>query len=662
MPSQGPHHPHAIPDVLLRNRNFVLLWAAYAISAMGDHLSEMAILRTQNALVPGVDVTPMYARMTFLFFLPFLLVAPVAGWLADRLPRRGLMIFADLARAAIVFFLWQLITLMQGWGSWGPFLPLLMVGAFAAVFSPARSALLPTILHPNQLVRANGMMGGVGIIATMAASIIGGHLAQQGEVTLAFRLDAATFLASAILLAFLRPPAAEAHETRATEDSSLAGFLAGFQYARVHRHVIELIVVASLVWGCAGVVNSVIPAIVRDVYGGDYATMGVYRALVGVGFIGGALVMITIGSALRSEVALEWSLMFGGVGAAAFAASVFLPLPPATLATIGAVGIITASLGASATMASFDALLQRTVANRIRGRVFGVKDVSTVIALLLGTGLLGIPHWQDIDRWVGIILLFVATLLFVAGILGLVLRLRRSPIGPWWQLGENLNEFICKFYWRMERIGRPTVPRSGAVIVTSNHVSAADPMMLCAAAPYRPLAFLVAAEYARWPVVSFFVRKLGCVPVRRDGRDSGATRQAMRNLQAGKAMCVFPDAGIPAPDELRRPREGVAMLALKTGVPVIPAYISGTKYRYNVIPSLLARHRAKVRFGKPLDLSAFGGPEATRAQIRAATNAIYEAIWALAPEEDRIRRKRLIEQAAARSDVPAAAGNKESAP
>jgi len=64
---------------LLRNRNFILLWCAYAVSAMGDHLSEMAILKTQNALDAQVDMTALNARMTFTFFLPFFLFSAAAG-------------------------------------------------------------------------------------------------------------------------------------------------------------------------------------------------------------------------------------------------------------------------------------------------------------------------------------------------------------------------------------------------------------------------------------------------------------------------------------------------------------------------------------------------------------------------------------------------------
>ncbi|MHC5111533.1 MAG: hypothetical protein ACYTHJ_16825, partial [Planctomycetota bacterium] len=69
--SHPQHDYDSLPRNLLYNRNFVLLWCAYAISAFGDHLSEMAILKTQNIVSSEVDVTPLTARMDFMMFLPF---------------------------------------------------------------------------------------------------------------------------------------------------------------------------------------------------------------------------------------------------------------------------------------------------------------------------------------------------------------------------------------------------------------------------------------------------------------------------------------------------------------------------------------------------------------------------------------------------------------
>src|SRR5688500_17453407 len=130
---------------LFRNRQFMLLWFAYGISAMGDHISEMALLKTRDA-INAPNLTQLQAMITFMFMLPFFVLGPVTGILADRLPRRGIMVFADLVRAGLMFnFMW-LLQQFSGGGHWQAFIPLMIVGVFAALFSPARSAFLPTLI------------------------------------------------------------------------------------------------------------------------------------------------------------------------------------------------------------------------------------------------------------------------------------------------------------------------------------------------------------------------------------------------------------------------------------------------------------------------------------------------------------------------------------
>jgi 1-acyl-sn-glycerol-3-phosphate acyltransferase len=619
------------PTGLSGNRNFVLLWSAYGISALGDHLSEMALLKTQGALSAEVDVTPLTARITFIFFVPFLL-APGMGALADRLSRRGLMVSADLVRGAVMFMMAAMIAWTSPWGPWGSFAPLLVVGLFAAMFSPARSALLPTLIRPDQLVRANALLSGLGIIATMAAAKIGGMLADRYEPVVAFRLDAATFMSSAVLLLLMRPPRRAAAELVGPHPSSVRDdLLGGFRYACSHRHVMELLAVAALVWFCGGLVNSVIPAVVRDVYHGTYSAMSNYRAFLGLGFVLGAIIMTLLGDALRGGIAITWGLFGISAAIAIFASSVFLPADPATLATVGAVGVILAGMFALAVMASFHSLLQRTVSDRYRGRVFGVQDVCCTIALLTATGLLGVPSWTRVDRWVGFILVGVAGMTFAAGLVTLTIRLRRGLHGKTLTFAENLNELLAKTWWRFQRVGRSTVPRTGAVLVTANHTCSADPLFLCAAVPYRPISFVVAEEYTHWPIIKFFLRVVECIPVKRDSRDTEATKQAIRHLRDGKAVGIFIEGGITGPDEVPRPRDGVAMLALRTGAMVIPAYISGVAYHESIVRGLLARHRARVRFGPPVDLHEFREGERSREAVRAATHKIYAAVKALAP-------------------------------
>ncbi len=630
------HPPPAEP--LLRNRNFMLLWCAYAVSALGDHLSEMAILKTQNALGENVDMTPLMAKMTFTFFAAFFLFAPMAGGLADRMPRRWMMVGADAVRAGMFFVFAGLIARSQDLGPWGPFLPLLPIGMMAAVFSPARSALLSTIVQPGQLVRANAMISGLGIIATMAAAGAGGYLADHYAPSVSFRLDTLTYLASAAFLVGMRLPArggAASCELEGSPGSTAKrGIVEGMRYVKTHRRVWALIVISMVVWFSGALVRSVLPAVVRDVYGGTFQTISVYFAILGAGFVVGALTMTAIGDALRPSIAIAGGLMGVALGMLILAASTYLPLGMTMLRVIGAVGVFFGGLFAVITMASYSALLQRIVPNRYRGRVFGVTDIATVGALLLATGLLAVPQWERLDAWAGHILLAVAAVTCLSGVWVLLVRLRKSPMSPKVTLTYDLNEFVARFWWRFRRVGPSTAPLEGPAILTSNHGCPADPCFMGAAVPYRRISFLIAAEYCKWPIVSFLVRTLACVPVRRDGMDTGATKRAIRLLRDGHALGIFIEGGIARGGEEPSPKEGVAMLALKTGAQVIPMHISGIVHHDAVLAGLFARHRARLRCGPPVDLSEFQTGRLDREMIRAATQKIYAAIWALAPEHE----------------------------
>ncbi|HSW44145.1 MAG TPA: MFS transporter [Phycisphaerae bacterium] len=615
------------PPGLLRNRGFVLLWAAYGISAMGDHISEMALLKTQDAL-NSPRLTQLEALITFMFMLPFFVLGPFNGLLADRLPRRGLMIFADLVRAAIMLNFAVLISWFSGLGEVWAFTPLLIVGVFAAVFSPARSALLPTLIREDRLIRANALTGGLGVIATMAAVMIGGYLAHHYAPSVSFHVDAATFVASAVLLMLLRVPAEERQRHHAGVGWS--ALREATRYVFEHRRVVQLILVAVVVWTCGALVRSTIPTLVRDVFDRpDYREMAGFQARLGLGMLIGAATLTLLGDALRSEIAITWSLAGIGVAIGLLTLSVFAPVSADLAYHLGGLAIILSGVFATGVMASYQALMQRIVPNRLRGRVFGLTDLATMAGLLLATGLLGIPRWPNIDRWVGWILLVVAATVCVAAVWSLFVRLSEAP-GPfretfWW----NVNEFYCKFWFRMRRIGPCTVPVSGPVIVVCRHTSSIDPLLLIAASRRRTLGFLIAREYYDLPLVGRLIRLVKCVPVKRDGHDAAGTKAALRHLRAGMPLGIFIEGRIPEPDQHLEPKDGAAMLALRTGAAVVPATITGTRYDPGVLRSFFRRQRAYVRFGKPLELSEFGRARPTRETYRQVTKSIVDTLDAM---------------------------------
>ena len=123
--------------------------------------------------------------------------------------------------------------------------------------------------------------------------------------------------------------------------------------------------------------------------------------------------------------------------------------------------------------------------------------------------------------------------------------------------------------------GAEHVPASGPALIVSNHQSILDPPIIGGAAR-RQIYFLAKAELFRIPVFGWLIRALHARPVRREGSDPGALRTAALLLEEGKALLVFPEGTRSLNGRLGERKPGVGMLAVTSGAPVVPAYVSGT--------------------------------------------------------------------------------------
>ena len=623
----------------------MLLWAAYGVSAMGDHIAELAVLKQMNAM-EDPNITRLYAMILFVFMVPFFVFGPINGILADRLPRRGIMVFADVIRAVLFFNFAYLITtftqLGQSWtsvpfvgeflGDSAPFIPFMLIGLFAALFSPARLSLLPTLIRPTELVRANAMTGGLGVIATMIAAVIGGYLADRHEPSVAYYVDAVTFIGSACLLLLIRVP------PRATTTASHGGLIEGARYVFSHRRVAQLIIFAMVVWFCGSVVRSTIPALTFKVYERtEFIQISYFQAALGLGILTGSLILTALGHALRSEVALSWSMTGIGLSVFLLVFSVFLPIAPAIRYWMGITAVMFSGLFGAGVMASYSALLQRIVPNRLRGRVFGLADLCTMAGLLLATGCLSIPRNAHLDEYIGWILLGVALIATTTGIAALIIRLRFGQFGMSLGFWRNFTEFYAKWWFRLKREGICTVPADGPVIVVSNHVTPIDPLLLIAATPNRILSFMVAQEYADLTFGRYFTKLIDCIPVTRSGEDLAATRAALRHLKNGRALGIFIEGRIAKPGETLEPKDGPALIALRTGVKVVPAFISGTVYTKSVLQSFLIRHNARVRFGKPIDLTPYRTGKPDKETVSKVSQLLIDKIRELGTPDEGVQ-------------------------
>lgn len=158
---------------------------------------------------------------------------------------------------------------------------------------------------------------------------------------------------------------------------------------------------------------------------------------------------------------------------------------------------------------------------------------------------------------------------------------------------------IFALFFRRQVIGAENIPATGGVIIAANHVSLWDPPVLGTAIS-RPIHFMAKEELFTNPVFSRLISRLGAFPVRRGIADRTAIRTALSLLEDGSVLGLFPEGTRSKTGILGAPEPGLAMLAVKAGVPVVPAALIGTN---KVLRDGHLFPQFKVIFGKPLYLS-----------------------------------------------------------
>jgi 1-acyl-sn-glycerol-3-phosphate acyltransferase len=237
-------------------------------------------------------------------------------------------------------------------------------------------------------------------------------------------------------------------------------------------------------------------------------------------------------------------------------------------------------------------------------------------------------------------------LAYFGAILALVLwRALRHPQGWRLWLLYLIDALYCRlcFHWRANR-PCPFLDEPSAIII-ANHRSPVDPVLIWAGVTNgRPLECMAAREYFGIRGLQFIMENLRAIPVARDGKDMGATRTALRRLQEGRLLGVFPEGGINTDPSggLRQGNTGVAWLALHSKVPVYPVFIHNAPKGKNMVDPFWHFTRVRVSYGDAIDLSEYRGRKTTPALLQEATDLLMARLAELggvryagtAPPED----------------------------
>lgn len=181
---------------------------------------------------------------------------------------------------------------------------------------------------------------------------------------------------------------------------------------------------------------------------------------------------------------------------------------------------------------------------------------------------------------------------------------------------------------RVEVRGLENVPRSGALIVTANHIGWVDPPLLRWVIGRR-IRYMTKIELFSWTISGLAVRLFNAFPVRRGGRDRVALRTALRLLKNDEVLGMFPEGTRSRNLKLARGHAGIAMVGLRSGAPILPVGIIGTNRMLKWPDLILRNQRVVFNVGKPFVLSRDDG------SYEEAMRSVMLKIAGLLPKEMR---------------------------
>ena len=390
-------------ELVRDNANFRRLWAGQTVSLLGDWFNTIALYTLVSQLTTGAtgsSGSPLALAGVFIFkMVPWALVSPLAGVLVDRFDRRWLMIGSDVARAVVVVgFLfiddpselplcYALITAQV---------------VLSSVFLPAKSASIPNITSPRELLTANALSSATWSSMLALGAALGGFATEWLGVQPVFVLDIATYLVSAVFIFRTTIPQDTEASTEPLFRAAYREILDGWRHLR-SRPRIGRISLAKATWAIAGGALVYMLTLL-----GDRVTATALAAGIGILFmargIGTGIGPIVARAVFQDEDAwptvLGACVVFSGLCYAAVGLVPWIPWSDAAFSLLVIIGLVVlahAASGANWVLATV--LLQKRTEDRYRGRIFATEWLlvmsADAISILVASLLLE-ARWLDL--------------------------------------------------------------------------------------------------------------------------------------------------------------------------------------------------------------------------------------------------------------------------
>ena len=363
----GPERPSGYLELLQSNRSFRQLWLGQVVSQLGDWFNTMALYALLQNLTQ--DSARAIGLVLVARFLPSFIVGPLSGVVADRFSRRTILIVSDLLRAVVVL---GFLMVRRPEHVWLVYALTILQLVFSTFFEPAKTAVIPSIVSPRELLAANAISSATWSAMLTLGAAFGGVVTGWLGTDAAFILDSATYLVSALLIASVRFPRRPARpKTKLTIGKALGitDTIEGVRYVWQRPHVFALMMVKPA-WGVGGGILTLLAVFGERIFpinGKAALGIGILYAGRGIGTAIGPITVRRFSGEDREtmQTAIGLAFLVGGFG--------YIMFGSATNFVLALLVLMLAHAGGSVLWVNSTVLLQRAVEDNFRGRVFAAE-------------------------------------------------------------------------------------------------------------------------------------------------------------------------------------------------------------------------------------------------------------------------------------------------
>lgn len=573
--------PHSPAD-LMRSRRFLPFFITQALGAFNDNVYKNALLliitfSAGNAM--GVDENIVVNLAAGLFILPFFLLSPTAGQMADKYEKSSIIRKVKFAEI-IIMGLAAVAFLYDAY--WSLMFLLFAMGTQSAFFGPVKYAILPQHLKDSELVGGNALVEMGTFLAILAGTILAGMLATLPDAKVWVAISVVVFAILGYLSSRKVPDAPAADPTIRINWNPATELASIWRDTRQNRAVYLSIMAISWFWFLGASYLTQFPNYAKEILHGDATVVTLLLTVFSVGIALGSMLCERL-----SEGKVELGIVpMGAMGLTVFGAdltfateALHINLAEPALGAFGFLGIghsirvlvdlALIGIFGGLFIVPLYALIQQRSDPKRRAQVIAANNVLNA-AFMVGSAVFAV-------LFLSLLKLTIPDYFLVLAIMNLVVSV---------YVFQQVPEFALRFVvwilshtiYRVRKTGLGNIPEEGAVVLVCNHVSYMDALIL-GGAIRRPVRFVMDKQIAEMFGMRTFFRLAKTIPICSEKKDPETYQRAFERvreeLQDGNAVCIFPEGRLTTSGEIETFRKGIERIITQTPVPVVPMALQG---------------------------------------------------------------------------------------